>query len=151
MRLNKFFVLAGLVIASTLFSEGTARADEMNQSTKITFSAPVEIPGQVLPAGTYLFKLADSNNMNLIRVFNVDGTRLYATLETVSAERMTSNGNTVITLADPADGRPAALVKWFYPGRTTGHEFIYSKQESQQLAQSWLKTIAITEPAQAGD
>src|SRR5438477_10010986 len=43
-----------------------ARADEWNRKTTITFSGPVEIPGVhlagwgVLPAGTYVFKILDS-------------------------------------------------------------------------------------------
>ena len=36
-----------------------AKADEWNQKTIFTFSGPVEIPGQVLSPGTYVFKLAD--------------------------------------------------------------------------------------------
>ena len=110
MKINKF-VVASFAIASLLFFEVKARADEMDQSTKITFSAPIEIPGQVLPAGTYLFKLADANNANLVRVFNADGTHLYATLETVSAERMNPPGNIVITLAEPSNESPAALLR----------------------------------------
>lgn len=100
----------------------------------------VEIPGQVLPAGPYLFKLADSNNMNVVRVFSADGTRLYATLETVSAERTDPAGDMEITLAEQPNGRPMALLKWFYPGKLTGHEFIYPKQEELQLAQSRKQT-----------
>ena len=43
-----------------------AKADEWNRKTVITFSVPVEIPGVhlagwgVLPAGTYVFKILDS-------------------------------------------------------------------------------------------
>ena len=40
-----------------------AKADEWNQKTVVTFSAPVEVPGvgqHILPAGTYVFKLMDS-------------------------------------------------------------------------------------------
>jgi hypothetical protein len=33
-----------------------ASADDFDQKTVFTFSGPVEIPGQVLSAGTYVFK-----------------------------------------------------------------------------------------------
>jgi len=33
------------------------KADEWNQKTIFTFNGPVTIPGQVLPDGTYVFKL----------------------------------------------------------------------------------------------
>ncbi len=39
-----------------------ARADESDQATKVTFDQPVQVPGRVLPAGTYGFVLpADIN------------------------------------------------------------------------------------------
>ena len=65
MRINKFAVVIGFAIATVLFLEVAAHADEQNQFTTFTFNKPVEIPGQILPAGTYLFKLADPDDMNL--------------------------------------------------------------------------------------
>ena|ERR1700730_15374379 len=151
MKINKLALLIAFAIASVLFLEVAARADETDQSTKLTFSQPIEIPGQILPAGTYLFKLADPNDLNVVRIFNSRGTRLYATLQTVTAERAEPTGKAVVVLADQPEGRPETLVKWFYPGNTSGHELVYSKQEEQQLAQAQLQTIVANETAQAGD
>jgi len=142
MRINKFALAFGFAIASALFLEVAAHADESDQATKITFSQPIEIPGQVLPAGTYLFKLANSDNMNIIQIFNADGTRLHTTLQAIAAERTEDGtGDTVIVMADHGAERTEALVKWFYAGNTEGHEFVYSKQEKQQLAQGQQRTI----------
>jgi len=54
-----------------------ARADESNKKTTITFSGPVEIPGVhltgwgVLPAGTYVFKIMDSqSDRHIVQIFN---------------------------------------------------------------------------------
>ena len=151
MRINKLALLAGLVITAVLFSEVVAHADVENESTKLTFSGPVEIPGRILPAGTYLFKLADTNERDLVQVFNSDGTRLYATLQTISADSREPSGNTVVIMAQQGPGRPEALLKWFYPGNTIGHEFIYPKQEQQQLTQYRQLTIVAKEAAEAGD
>ncbi len=151
MKINKVALLVGFAIASVLFLEVVAHADEADQSIKITFSQATEIPGQILPAGTYLFKLADPNELNLVRIFNSEGTRLYATLQTVTAERSKPTGDTVVVLAEQPDGRPETLVKWFYPGNTSGHELVYSKQEEQQLAQDRQQTIKAKETAQTGD
>jgi hypothetical protein len=151
MKINKVALLIAFAIASVLFLEVAARADEADQSTKITFSQAIEIPGQILPAGTYLFKLADPNDLNIVRIFNSEGTRLYATLQTVTAERSKPTGDVVVVLAEQPAGRHETLVKWFYPGDTSGHELVYSKQEEQQLAQARRQTIAANESAQAGD
>jgi hypothetical protein len=48
-------VLFGMVVR--------ANADERDQKTIFTFSGPVEIPGQVLDGGTYVFKVADSSSV----------------------------------------------------------------------------------------
>ena len=151
MKINKVALLIAFAIASVLFLEVAARADETDQSIKITFNQPIEIPGKVLPAGTYLFKLADPNDLNVVRIFNSQGTRLYATLQTITAERAMPTGDAVVVLADPSEGRPETLVKWFYPGNTSGHELVYPKQEEQQLAQARQQTIVVNETAQAGD
>jgi hypothetical protein len=151
MKINKVALLIGFAIASVLFLEVVAHADEADQSIKITFSQATEIPGQILPAGTYLFKLADPNDLDLVRIFNSEGTRLYATLQTNTAERNKPTGDTVVVLAEQPDGRPETLVRWFYPGSTSGHELVYSKQEEQQLAQDRQQSIAAKETAEAGN
>jgi hypothetical protein len=131
-----------LLIAFGLFFEIAAYADEANESIKMTFSVPVQIPGQVLPAGTYTFQQAAPNDdLNLIHIFNADGTALVATVQTVSTDRMQATGNIEITLAEPEPGNPPLVVKWFYPGHLTGHEFVYSKKQEQQIAQAQEQTF----------
>lgn len=151
MRINKVAILIGVIITSVLFWEVAAHAAEADQSTKLTFSEPIEIPGQVLPAGTYLFKLADENDLNVVRVFNAEGTRLYATLRTIPTERKDRTGDVVLVMAKQSNGSPDALRKWFYSGNTDGHEFVYSNTEEQQLAQGRQYTIVADQTAQAGD
>src|SRR5277367_6625205 len=57
-----------------------AHADEWNQKTVLTFNGPVEIPGQILPAGTYVFKLANSqSNRHIVQVFNKDENHVFGT------------------------------------------------------------------------
>ena len=142
MKINKRYIAVGMIIAFTLLFELAAHADESDQATKITFSQPIQIPGQILPAGTYSFKLLDSNaNPNVVQIFNSDQTHLYATLQTVATERQDPTGDTAITLAEQGAGKPDALLKWFYPGNLTGHEFVYSEQQEKQLAQDTQQTI----------
>jgi hypothetical protein len=146
MKIHKVYIALGLMIAFVLFFEFAAHADEMDESTKITFSAQIQIPGQVLPAGTYTFQQVDANSESgLVQIFNADHSVLYATLQTVSAERREPTGDTTITLAEPETGKPDVLVKWFYPGRTIGHEFVYPKQQEQEIAQAKQETFVRSE------
>jgi hypothetical protein len=152
MKINKLYIALGLMIAFVLFYDFAAHAGESNESTKVTFSAPIQIPGQVLPAGTYLFQQADDNSdLNLVQIFNADRSVLCATLETVSADRIEATGGTTITLAEQGEGNPDALVNWFYPDNTIGHEFVYPKQQEQEIAHARQKTFVGNHLVSSGD
>jgi hypothetical protein len=141
-RINKLYFIIGLAIAYALFFEIAAYAGEFDEATTITFSEPVQVPGEVLPAGTYLFKLADNgNDPHIVQVLNADGTILYATLETIPTTRAQATGHTAVILAEQGSHTPDALVKWFYPGRLTGNEFQYPAQEQKNVAQDRMDTI----------
>jgi hypothetical protein len=117
-------------------------ADVLNQKTIMTFNQQVDIPGHALPAGTYMFKVADNvTDQNMVQIFNANGTKLYATVQTIPTIRQNATSNTAITLAEQKSGEPDALLKWFYPGRLTGHQFVYPTQEDQQLAQDQHVTV----------
>lgn len=150
MKFNKLAFVVAFALSAFLFGEVAAHADESDQSTKLTFSAPVQIPGQVLPAGTYLIKLTNPDNLNVVQILSSDGTHLYGNFETISAQRGEPTDDTAVTLAEQPDG-PAVLVKWFYPGRTTGHEFVYSDKQERQMAQYRQDTIVAKPAAEAGD
>jgi hypothetical protein len=45
------------IVAGAALMTVRANADEWDQKTAFTFSGPVEILGQVLDAGTYVFKV----------------------------------------------------------------------------------------------
>jgi len=159
MKINKGYITIGLIIAFTMFFELAAHADESDQATTITFSQPVQIPGKVLPAGTYLFELADHGaEPNVVQVFNSDHTVLYGTFLTIATDRQKSTDNTAVTLAEPEAGGTPVLVKWFYPGLDTGNEFFYSKQTEKDIARDNQHTIVPAQPtasnpdtAEAGD
>lgn len=147
MKIQKGYVIVGLIIAFALFFELAAHADESDLNTTITFSQPIQIPGQVLPAGTYVFRLADPrDSQNVVEIFNSDRTDLYATVQTITAERVHPTDDTAVTLAKQGPGKPDALLKWFYPGREVGNEFVYSKQEEKALAQGTQQTIVANQP-----
>jgi len=124
-----------------------ARADEWNQATKLTFNQPVEIPGQkILAAGTYWFTTMDDGaafNDNVVQIFNADRSKILAALPTVAIQRATPTARTEINLAEPRANHPDALVSWFYPGLTDGHEFVYGRQEEKIVAsEPVLKVLA---------
>jgi RNA polymerase sigma factor (sigma-70 family) len=130
---RKLTILA--TVLAFLTTLPVARASEQDQATKLTFNKAVQIPGRVLPAGTYWFVLAESNTTpNVVQVFNSDRSTLYATVLSVNARTKPAD-KTTITFADRGSMQPENIVTWFHPGYTTGHEFVYANSEEKELAQ----------------
>lgn len=124
-----------LVCCTLLFAIFYVRADEWSKRTVVTFSAPVELPGIVLPAGTYVFKLLDSvSNRHIVQVFNENETKLYTTILAIPNYRLEPTGETVMHFAERPKGTPTALRGWFYPGDNFGQEFVYPKTRAVNLA-----------------
>jgi LPXTG-motif cell wall-anchored protein len=137
-----FAVLALTLLAATL-TPG-ARADEWNKKTVMTFSQPVEIPGQILPAGTYTFVLLDSpSDRHIVQIFDADGSHIIATVLAINNYRLRPTGDTVVKFAERAGDNPEALKAWFYPGDNFGQEFVYPKQRAIELA------VIVKEPVPA--
>ena len=151
MKIKKLYLLIAWIVSCFLFFEVAAHADESDEGTKLTFSQPIQIPGRVLPRGTYLFKLANSDDRHIVQIFNADGTQLLATTMAIATSRPEPTGVPVITLAQQPNGGPEVLLKWFYPGRLTGSEFLYPKQDEQQLARDQHQDIVATPGAESGD
>jgi hypothetical protein len=118
-----------------------AKADDWNRKTEVTFSGPVEIPGvhltgwSVLPAGTYVFRILDSqSDRHIVQIFNKEETTIYATILAIPNYRLQATDKTVITFRERPAGEPEALRAWFYPGRNWGEEFVYPKAKAIALA-----------------
>lgn len=131
----KLLLLAGIAVLGSLVP--IARADDWDQKTIFTFSGPVEIPGQALPAGTYVFKLADSSSdRNIVQVFNRDESRLYGTFLAIPDYRLKPADRPIITFEERPAGTPEAVRAWFYPGQNYGHDFVYPKPKAVALAKA---------------
>ena len=51
----------------------SAKADEWNKETTVSFKEPVAVPGQVLAPGTYVFKLADSqSDRHIVQISRIE-------------------------------------------------------------------------------
>jgi hypothetical protein len=141
MRTKVQFKVVLLLFCLTLVAMTFAprvSADDWDRETKVTFKQPVEIPGpsaQVLPPGTYVFKVLDSlSDRHIVQIFNEDMTHLFATILAIPNYRWRATDKTVMTFRERAEGQPQAIRTWFYPGRNWGDEFVYPKSRAIQLA-----------------
>jgi hypothetical protein len=51
-------------------------ADPRDRTTVVNFSAPVEFPGQILPPGTYVFKLVNLPDTHNVAQIQNEGLRM---------------------------------------------------------------------------
>src|SRR5580700_8912993 len=115
----------------------SAHADTWNKKTVVTFSQDVEIPGKILPAGTYTFQLLDSNSdRHIVQIFNADGSQIIATILAINDYRLQPTGDNVMKFSERPGDSPEALRAWFYPGDSFGQEFVYPRARAIQLAQT---------------
>ena len=132
----------------------SAKADDWNRKTTLTFSSPVEIPGVhlagwgVLPAGTYVFKILDSGaDRHIVQISSKDELTVYATILAIPNYRLKATDKTVITFRERPAGQPEALRAWFYPGHNFGEEFVYPRAKALELAKS-TNTVVLYTPAE---
>jgi hypothetical protein len=135
LRKSLIVVCAVAFLSALVPGTATAQDNNWNQRTYFTFSAPVEIPGKTLPAGTYLFRLVDSpSNRHVVQVFDKDEKMIHATVLAIPAQRLEPADDPEVRFMEVAANQPAAIRTWWFPGRTIGHEFIYPKEQALRLA-----------------
>jgi hypothetical protein len=146
MKSTVLAAFAGVVLTAAALA---AQGIPSDRSTFVTVSGPVSLPGVTLPAGTYLFRLADSlSTRNVVQIFDKDRTKIFATIIAVSAERMEPSGEAVITFKETPSDRPPAVHYWYYAGEKSGQEFVYPKAQAMQIAAASGESVLT---ADAGD
>jgi hypothetical protein len=126
MRILKGTVLALCAAGLLTALNPVTNADEWDKKTVFTFPDSVEIPGQILPPGTYVFKLFhSSSDRHIVQIWTEDQRQLIATVMAIPAQRLEPRGHTTITFDERPGNSPMAVRTWFYPGDTIGQEFVY--------------------------
>ena len=142
--MGRFKPLLGATAAAMTLTAGVATAQGIvpDRSTIVTISAPVSVPGVVLPAGEYLFRLADSNtNRNVVQIYDKDRTKIFATLIAIPAERHEPSGDAVVTFRETPAHQAPALRYWYFAGEKAGNEFAYPKQQAIEIARASRESV----------
>ena len=126
MTNRKWLHVALGVVLLGILSTASTDAITPNRKTNFTFSGAVRIPGAVLPAGTYTFELAGSNNLDLVRVLSKDRKKVYLTAFTLLVERPEKRKlDTKLVLGETPAGTPPPIKVWYPQDESTGRQFIY--------------------------
>jgi hypothetical protein len=135
MTLRKTALALGIALTAMFVVAAHAQQTETNNKTILTFDQPVEVPGMVLPAGSYTFQLMDtpSTDHHIVQIFDKGGSKLITTVLAVNESRTAATDKTVTTFYEVPAGKPQALHVWYYPGRTVGQGFVYPKTRATEL------------------
>lgn len=116
--------LFGVVLLGALAAPA-AKAVNMNNMTYFTFSGAVELAGVALPAGTYIFEVANPDTgANVVRVLSRDRMRVHLLQTTIPAYRaLTHDMRGKLEMGEAPAGKPAVITAWFPENETRGHQF----------------------------
>jgi hypothetical protein len=146
-------IVAALIAAFMPISSSNAFAQgaTVDQRTYLTFSGPVQVPGHTLPAGTYLFRLADTGTRSIMQVYDQHERHLLGqfffipTAERTIQQADKANGKPVVHLRETVAGVPPAIGTMFYPTDLTGKEFLYPRQQAKALAAASHQAVLATD------
>ena len=136
MRKQNILSLALAAVSWVLLFSSNVKADDWNKKTVVTFDQDVEIPGWVLPAGTYVFKLLNgSSSRFIVQVWDRDEMHLITTLTTIGDSNPNPTGGSyfVLDTSQTDEGYPAAVVSWFFAGSDEGRDFMYSSYSTTRM------------------
>jgi len=125
-RLAAIAATAAFGFALLVGSSAPLRADAMGEKKAlVTFDRPVEVPGKVLPPGSYMFKSVD--NDELVQIFSGDEKQLFATVVVIPQDRPLQNAeiDCFVQLTKTRADAPQEVEGFFLPGRSTGYQFVY--------------------------
>ena len=116
----KRFISASALVMLVHAMAGSADAFTYDKRTYFTFNQSVALPGVTLPAGTYMFRLADPDTTRrVIQVSDKQGTQSYALLLTMPRIVRTPRRTPRPLPGTPASA-PRAVSAWWYVGDRTG-------------------------------
>jgi hypothetical protein len=120
-------------------------ADEWTKLTYFTFSAPVDMPGVTLPAGTYRFELADpESSRRVVRVSAKDGSKVHGIFLSIANQKLEPANKPLVMFKEAPAGAPEAVKAWWYPGETYGFEFVYPHDQAMKIARAAHESVLST-------
>jgi hypothetical protein len=149
--MKRFTSLAAAVLTAAFMTVAHgASAQTTDQLTYLTFSGAVQMPGVTLPAGKYVFKLADTSLHNVMQVYDgkqkhIIGQWFFIGRNRTEQAMDRANGKPVVTFMEVPQGTAPPIKYFFYPSDLTGKEFIYPKSQALKLAKATNKPVIATE------
>src|SRR5262245_11692234 len=143
-----------ILLSAVALLTSNAFAQTIDKKVYFTFSGPVEIPGTTLPAGKYLFHLADPDTgRQVLQVQSADGKKVYGMFFSMPAQRPTPPDEAEVRFMETASGSPAVISTLWYAGERSGRELIYPREQALRIAKTTNAAVLTTKASttKAGD
>ena len=133
-------ILGVLALVAITASLASAQGTTANKQTFLTFSGTVQVPGAMLPKGTYVFRIADPDTQRVWQVLDKSQRHVLAqfyyvrTGDRTIAEMNAAHGRPVVHFHETAQGVTPAIKVLYYPTDMAGAEFLYPKEQAAQFA-----------------
>ena len=120
-------MLCGVALLGVFATSAVSAMVDARRTTYFTFSRSVQLPGVTLPAGTYVFEVANAgSSSDVVLVRSRDRSTPHAFKLTRSIHRPASrNLDAVITFGETSAGNPPPVTAWYPESETRGREFLY--------------------------
>jgi hypothetical protein len=137
-------LFGGLALIMTLSTPASLRGDEWDWTTHFSANQPLEVPGMVLDANTtYLIRLLPgATSRHVVQIFTKDRMQHLTTFLAIPEIRPRPVEETTFEFMEVPAGNPVPIRSWFYPGRMTGLEFMYSNEQRDKIAAYTDRTAA---------
>lgn len=133
-------MLAAALVVTAASARLSAQGATINKRTFLTFSGPVQVPGATLPAGTYVFRIANPGAQTVWQVLDADEHHVLAqfffvrTGDRTIQEQNRAHGKPVVRFHETPHGVPPPIKALYYPTDVAGHVFLYPRAQAEQIA-----------------
>ena len=130
MMFRTLAAVAGACAVASMVATTPAYAQTYDDRAIFAFPAPVSIPGVTLPAGEYIFRLADADSgRKMVQVLDRDGNN-YGIFFTQRVQRAQPVWTPEVSLGEAPVGEVPSVSAWWQPGDTSGRSFLYRPGEA---------------------
>jgi hypothetical protein len=135
---------AGILATALVVTAASARLHAQSATIKklrfLTFSGPVQVPGATLPAGTYVFRIANPARQTVWQVLDANERYVLAqfffvqTGDRTIQERSHAHGKPVVRFHETPRGVAPPIKALYYPTDPAADVFLYPRAQAEQIA-----------------
>ena len=133
-------ILAAVLGVAAASAHVRAHGATVKKRTFLRFRTSVQVPGATLPAGTYVFRIANPGVQTVWEVLDANERHVFAqfffvrTGDRTIQEHNRAHGKPVVRFHETPRGVAPPMKVLYYPTEPAGHVFLYPTEQAEQIA-----------------